>query len=103
MAITDYSILIDGYKFVIGCFACPEQYDVFDDVGNQVAYCRLRHGTFTVECPDVGGDLVYSSSSMDGDGTFHELERSHYLREAAFFILEWCINQKFNALENQET
>ena len=42
-------------KLVLTCGACPEQYDAFDGE-RQVGYLRLRHGHFTVTCPDVGGD-----------------------------------------------
>lgn len=34
------------------CFACPEQYDVFDDNHNYIAYVRLRHGCFRVDNAD---------------------------------------------------
>lgn len=63
------------------CFACPEQYDLEDDDGNCVAYFRLRHGSFTVDCPDYGGVRVYMASPK-GDGIFEEDERNHYLNEA---------------------
>lgn len=52
--------IIDGYRFVQTCPACPEQYDVFDE-GAQVAYIRERHGYSYVECPDIDGERVFES------------------------------------------
>ncbi|MDO5786039.1 MAG: hypothetical protein Q4P20_13375, partial [Eubacteriales bacterium] len=61
------------------CCICPEQYDaIYDDA--TIAYLRLRHGHFTVQCPDVGGRLVYSAN-VDGDGCFdNEHEREFHLQ-----------------------
>jgi len=41
------------------CSACPEQYDVFNMFGKQIAYIRLRYGRVKGMIPDVGGKLVY--------------------------------------------
>lgn len=49
---------------------------------------RLRHGNFTVECPDCGGSLVFEAMSK-GDGAFHDDERGFYLEEARKAILEY--------------
>ena len=67
------------------CGACPEQYDATDETGRQVGYLRLRHGCFTVECPDVCGTLVYSTMP-EGDGIFKESERDTFLLEAVLAI-----------------
>lgn len=40
------------------CSACPEQYDVFDQDGNMVAYVRLRGGRLSVS-EDVMEALIY--------------------------------------------
>lgn len=69
------------------CGACPEQYDALDE-DRKVGYLRLRHGGFTVECPDVGGDLVYEASPV-GDGRFEDDERDYYLRFAVDAIQRW--------------
>jgi len=69
------------------CGACPEQYDAFDS-DKKVGYLRLRHGRFTVECPNVGGDMVYSAYSR-GDGIFESSERDYYLRFAVDAIERW--------------
>lgn len=67
-------------KLVRTCEACPEQYDAFNgDI--KVGYLRLRHGGFTVQCPDVGGEYVYDASP-NGDGIFEDDERDYYLRHA---------------------
>ena len=69
------------------CGACPEQYDAY--VGDrQVGYLRLRHGQFTVEAPDVCGDLVYRAETV-GDGVFDESEREYHLRRAKEAIAAW--------------
>lgn len=72
---------LDGLTLVLTCGACPEQYDVFNTKDEQVGYLRLRHGNFTVECPDVRGTLVYAAQPK-GDGIFEYEEREFYLTEA---------------------
>lgn len=62
------------------CGACPEQYDAYCN-GAMVGYLRLRHGTFTVEVPDVRGELVFHAEP-EGDGMFESDEREGYLRQA---------------------
>ena len=73
------------------CYACPEQYDAFYN-GEQVGYLRLRHGHFTVVCPDCGGELVYEANPA-GDGIFDLEERDRYLTAAALMIEEWLTRQ----------
>jgi len=64
------------------CGACPEQYDVFDEeTGEKVGYFRLRHGCFTAEYPDCGGEAVYSANT-NGDGCFTDDERDYHLSRA---------------------
>jgi hypothetical protein len=74
-------------KLVRTCYACPEQYDAYDGK-EQVGYLRLRHGHFTVECPDGDGEIVYSTAPI-GDGMFKEDERDYYLRFAVDAIERW--------------
>ena len=69
------------------CWACPEQYDA-KLAGKTVGYLRLRHGFFSVECPDVGGEIVYESHPA-GDGIFETEEREFYLSQAKKAIEEW--------------
>lgn len=72
-------------KLVLDCYACPEQYDAF--IGEkQVGYLRLRHGVFTVECPDSGAKRVLEARPS-GDGIFYDDERHHYLKLAVAAIL----------------
>lgn len=68
------------------CTACPEQYDVMLDE-EQVGYLRLRHGRFTVEYPDCGGELIFEAYPK-GDGIFMEDERSVYLGWAMAAIID---------------
>lgn len=68
-------MIINGFDFIETCEACPEQYDVFDFKGNQVAYIRLRWGTLQVRAPDWNGDTIYEHSYNDGWlGSFHSDE-----------------------------
>lgn len=78
------------FTFVRTCYACPEQYDVFDEDENQIAYLRLRHSNFTVKCPDVGGELVYQAYIDEPDvGIFTDKERDEYLEKAARAISKY--------------
>lgn len=73
-----------GYKLEQTCGACPEQYDVY--LGeNKVGYLRLRHGHFTAEVPDSGGELVFEDNPR-GDGCFCHDERETYLTAAILAI-----------------
>lgn len=74
------------------CDACPEQYDAYQGQ-DRVGYLRLRHGFFTVVCPDVGGALVYEATPK-GDGEFFDDERDYYMRFAAEAILRWIANRR---------
>ena len=74
------TVQIDGIRLVCTCTTTPEQYDAF--IGEQrIGYLRLRHGAFTVDWPDVGGELVYEAAP-NGNGNFDDDEREHYLTEA---------------------
>ena len=73
-------------QLVETCSACPEQYNAF--LGKkQVGYLRLRHGCFTVDYPDVGGEQIYSACP-NGDGSFLHEERDQYLKEAVKAIVK---------------
>lgn len=79
---SDRDIIIDGYRLVCTCSACPEQYDVFNDATKeQVGYLRLRHGWFRADVPECGGETVYESYPR-GDGIFDEDERMAELTKA---------------------
>lgn len=74
------------------CGACPEQYDAF--LGErQVGYLRLRHGFFTVDVPDCGGQTIYEAEP-EGDGIFDDKERDMYLWAARQSIAEWLNGQE---------
>ena len=95
------AIMIHGYRLQQTCSACPEQYDVFDCLGNQVAYFRLRHGLFRAEVPDVGGDFVYGAYT-NGDGVFAENERVQELTNAILKVQEYYINGKWREEDDIE-
>lgn len=79
-------IMIGRYRLVCTCGACPEQYDVVDEMSNAiVGYLRLRHGHFTAEYPHCGGELVYEASTR-GDGMFEDDERMSELFAAVAAI-----------------
>lgn len=92
-------IMIHGYRLQQTCSACPEQYDVFDDLGQQVAYFRLRHGSFRVDVPDCGGETVYTANP-EGDGIFMDHERVRYLTEAILAVQEYYINRRWDKGDN---
>lgn len=71
------------------CGACPEQYDAYHN-GVQVAYLRLRHGTFIVEW---GTDEIYRANPK-GDGLFNSDERDFYLDDAKKAIKNYHNNKK---------
>jgi hypothetical protein len=78
----------DGIWLKRTCYASPEQYDAVDEHGRQVGYLRLRHGCFTVDCPDANGEEVLSASPL-GDGLFEPQEREDWLRKAIDAIKAW--------------
>ncbi len=82
------------FKLVQTCGACPEQYDVFRG-DEQVAYLRLRHGTFRVECPP--GNTIFTAEP-EGDGMFACHERDHYLRTACEAIKARLDNPESNEI-----
>ena len=91
----ELGVMIHGYRLKQTCSACPEQYDVFDDLGQQVAYFRLRHGGFRVDVPDYGGETIYTANPK-GDGIFDREERVHYLTEAVLAVQEYYINRRWD-------
>lgn len=74
----DKPLIIEDFSFHLTCGACPEQYDVRDKHGSQVAYLRLRHGTYRCDVPDCGGDTLFYAHPQ-GDGIFVEEEREKYI------------------------
>lgn len=82
------------------CNAYPEQYDAFVG-GKQVGYLRLRHGRFSVSCPDAGGEEVYFAHP-DGYGEFTDNERDHYLDIAKEKISIWRKNNKSKIKRNRK-
>jgi hypothetical protein len=72
---SDKDIVIGRYRLVLTSMACPEQYDVFDEITKkQAGYLRLRHGYFRADLDHCGGETVYEADTR-GDGIFDEEER----------------------------
>ena len=67
-------------NLIMTCGACPEQYDAIYQ-GKTIGYLRLRHGYFSVDYSDCGGETVYSANPK-GDGIFESEERDFYLNKA---------------------
>lgn len=86
-------IIIDGYRLVMTCTGCPEQYEVLDSQGNEVAYLRLRHGHYTVSVPDFRGEVIYEAFPQGG-GMFDDDERLKYLEESIKHIQRYYINRE---------
>lgn len=82
--------ILSKIELTLTCDGCPEQYDAFLD-GKQVGYLRLRHGWFRVDFPDCGGETIYESGDMRGDGSFYEDEREYFLNEAKIAIAKRMI------------
>lgn len=84
--------IIGDYTFTLTCIACPEQYDVFNANGDQVAYVRLRHGCLQVWAPDCDSDdnLIYTHDMNDSwIGCFTSVDdRRKYLTEIAKILKE---------------
>lgn len=74
-------LTIKDIELVQTCGACPEQYDAYYN-DKQVGYLRLRHGCFSVDYPDAGGEQIYYTEMVDGDGCLDYEEREYYLNEA---------------------
>lgn len=50
--------IIDDYIWKEISSFCPEQWEIFDRNGKQIAYVKERWSNLTVYCPDVNGELV---------------------------------------------
>lgn len=76
-----------GVDLRMTCGACPEQYNAY--IGDkQVGYFRLRHGSFRVDYPECGGETVFYSSNVKGDGVFEDDEREYFLTKGVIAILD---------------
>lgn len=100
---TDKSTLyINGLLFGRTCWACPEQWDVFETTEEEletkdtlVGYVRLRHGQLSVNVPDVGGQEIYFTYDVRGDGIFDDdEERMKHLKSISQAIGDWIHMQK---------
>ena len=74
-------VIIDGMTLVMRGNRSPEQYEVISKDGKMLAYMKVRGGRFHVECPDVGGTLIYDVNT-NGKGCFIGDERIIHLTEA---------------------
>jgi hypothetical protein len=74
-------------KFEKTCNCSPEQYNAYI-CGHQVGYVRCRWGQVTVECPNVGGEMVYKALT-EGYGFFTDDERDMHLNAARKAIELW--------------
>ena len=74
-------------KFEKTCNCSPEQYDAYI-CGYRVGYIRCRWGQVTVECPGVGGEVVYKALT-EGYGMFTDDERDMHLNAARKAIELW--------------
>ena len=93
-----YDLDINGLTLKRTCFACPQQYDVYNSEGYLVAYMRLRHGFFVVECPDIMGEVVYRALP-EGDGIFEDHEEIYFLTLGVRAVNKWLENNKDHELK----
>ena len=75
------NVTIGGMTLVQRGDRSPEQYEVTSKDGKMLAYMKVRGGRFHVECPDVGGTLVYEAFT-NGKGCLIGDERMLHLTEA---------------------
>ena len=78
--------MLKAMQLVMTCPAYPEQYDAFY-AGKQMAYLRVRHGVFSVYFPDLEGEEIYYTDEINGDGSFEDAERDHFLNIAKQTIM----------------
>lgn len=84
------SLIVEDLEFVCTCWACPEQYDVYNLNDKQVAYVRLRWGTLRVDVPDYMGKEIYCVEYGDGfTGCFDHKDRQDRLKIIANKIKEY--------------
>ena len=85
--VNQFMKVLDDYKLVQTCGACPEQYDMFYN-GKLIGYLRLRNGNFTVRYygNDIEGELVYQATLDHDYGAFEYEEREEYLTKAKLAI-----------------
>jgi hypothetical protein len=88
-----YKVYVDGnylMNLFLTCWAFPEQYDLISLLDNkQLAYFRLRWGTFSVDVPDVDGETIYRKCFDDGFiGSFRAEEREEELIKAIKVVVE---------------
>lgn len=79
MAETDFILPAESdIRLVMTCPEFPEQYEAF--IGDkQVGYLRMRHGVFRVDFPDCGGETIYETDLVRGEGCFDDDERELFL------------------------
>jgi hypothetical protein len=99
--LTVYSFNFSGYRFQLGSYACPEQYDVYWN-GVVVAYVRLRHGTLRVHVPDFPGKVILETTQVEGDGCFTNSERPQQLKRVTEAIDSYYANKPYEDLANYE-
>ena len=88
-----YKVIINNNclaKLVETCEACPEQYDLISLLDNkQIAYFRLRFGSFRVDVPSCGGETIYYKAFEDCfKGAFKEEEREEELITAIKVVIK---------------
>lgn len=88
--------IYNGLVFEQTCFACPEQYDVYND--DAIAgYVRLRWGHLRCYFPDVGGETIYEHCFEGGmQGMFWDKES----RELHLTAISNAINAKLEEKKN---
>lgn len=80
--------------FVRTCYACPEQYDVYDNGKNQIGYVKLRYGQLKATYPDFGGETVFEHTFEEDDlkGFFNnDDERLEMLNQISSALLSKMI------------
>jgi len=90
------------FQYQMTCRVCPEQYDIFDEENNRVAYFRYRHGRLTVnpyyknsEVIDFSAIIYSEDRSWDkNSGWLTDEERPKVFERVNKALEEWLENEK---------
>ena len=76
--------VIDGYIWKEISSFCPEQWEIFNKNGKQIAYVRERWSNLVVFCPNVNGELVLELGCNE-----HKQEVMSFKDEILNAIIKW--------------
>lgn len=69
--------------------AAPQQILIRDDRRRNLAMVRVRNGGLTVEAPASGGEVIYSTDEIDGDGMLTAAEYDSVMETVQQKVMEY--------------